>query len=102
MLPLTPLEKMHYRRAMREQNCLSLDDWHPWFAWYPVKPFIICGPNKYPKMAGVKMTVGPCIWLRRCWRRGVGMHFDKYVGGAGVPGVRHYEYRRWKRGNKRK
>lgn len=93
VLPLTPLEKVHYRRAMREQNYLSLDDWHPWFAWYPVKPFIICGPNRYPGVAGVKMTEDRFIWLRRCWRRRVHPRYDRPYW---------YEYRRWKRGNKRK
>lgn len=74
---------------MRETNCVALDDWHPWFAWYPVKPFFICGPSKYPEMTGAKMTVTPRIWLRRCWRRE--RQLRPSVGGGS-----YYEYRRWK------
>lgn len=77
-----------YRRAMRENNVVDLNDWHPWFAWYPVMPFIICGPDNFPEMTGVKMTKGPRIWLRRCWRR--------RVQPRGPVTAYWYEYRRWK------
>jgi hypothetical protein len=66
-----------------------LSDWHPWFAWYPVKPIFIAGPNKYPEVTGMKMTEsGWPIWLRRCWRRRTSSRVSDWKYGG-------WEYRRW-------
>jgi hypothetical protein len=79
----------HELRRAQGLRTTILSDWHPWFAWYPVKPFIICGPNKYPEITGVKMAVGPRIWLRRCWRRRLRSDRVDLISDL-------YEYRRWK------
>lgn len=78
----TPLKKMGANLTLRTRGMIDITEWHPWFAWYPVKPFFICGHGRQ----GMKMTESRPIWLRRCWRRRVITMYE------------HYEYRRWKRG----